>query len=450
MIKQIIYTQLTKDTCIIFFIMSNKSVNHIICPVYGQIPISAHAQYIITHSKFQRLQYIKQTGLAYLIFKDSIHTRYDHSIGVYYLTRLTLQHIKRLYPDRKYDLPELCSGLSSDTKFELNERIMTIIEIAALCHDIGHGPYSHLFDFVLLSDKSHPNFRHEVRSCLIVEIICKDWLSQRELNFLKSIIDPKPHNIGPLYQIVCNNFNGIDVDKLDYIYRDSHHMHRFRTFNPFTIIQSMRIFNNNIVYSLESLSDIQNIFTSRFDLHKNYYNNSQVKCVEQMWIDHVLEINNQIDSISDIEKFCLLVDNDFYFDGIFLKKDYFVVSDTIVRSNSSDAIFAKMKDFVSLMSNEIISNQLRSVDFPIDSNRLFEIVFLEYGYSNTLKNPLKNVLLHKICTENGKSVEQQFDLEDIFKLPFTEKRFILILKSPKHKYDTLMKLNRHNMSKSNL
>ena len=99
---------------------------------------------IVNTYEFQRMRNIKQLGFCYLVYPAAMHSRFEHSLGVYHLAGKMLDRIIQLYPNKKYLIPELNSEPISLTK-----KIIECIKIGALCHDIGHGPFSHIFDNVL-------------------------------------------------------------------------------------------------------------------------------------------------------------------------------------------------------------------------------------------------------------------------------------------------------------
>ena len=95
--------------------------------IHGNIIISPLAKKIIDTEEFQRLRNIKQLGCCNFVFPSATHTRFEHSIGVYHLSCKYIDILNR-------------------KKVYYNETERKCITLAALIHDLGHGPYSHLFD----------------------------------------------------------------------------------------------------------------------------------------------------------------------------------------------------------------------------------------------------------------------------------------------------------------
>ena len=116
---------------------------------------------VIDTWEFQRMHYIRQTGFAYKVFSTATSSRFEHSIGVYHITRFILRSLEVSLPIEQ----------------RLSDRQKEIITITGLVHDLGHGPFSHLFDEFLktkTSPKEQIAITHEQRSCDIFRRIKKN------------------------------------------------------------------------------------------------------------------------------------------------------------------------------------------------------------------------------------------------------------------------------------
>src|SRR5207253_7834199 len=89
------------------------------CNIRGNIKVSPLALKIIDTPEFQRLRNIKQLGLCYYIYPAAVHTRFEHSIGVYYLAGKVVEKLQRNYPNLVYDIPELGQTTLTDFIGEL-------------------------------------------------------------------------------------------------------------------------------------------------------------------------------------------------------------------------------------------------------------------------------------------------------------------------------------------
>ncbi len=161
-------------------------------PVYGFITINHPLIFkIITHPFYQRLRHIHQMALAHLVYPGAVHTRFHHSLGAYHLMCNAIT--------------ELCSK-----GVEISPEEEVAAKAAILLHDIGHGPFSHALENVLL-----PGMHHETVSLKIMEMLNQEFDGE-----LQTAIDiftgryPKKF----LHQLVSGQ---LDVDRMDYLTRDS-------------------------------------------------------------------------------------------------------------------------------------------------------------------------------------------------------------------------------------
>jgi len=121
-------------------------------PIYGYIKIYDHEQRVVDSSAFQRLRRIKQLSVADIVYPGATHARFSHSLGVAHVIEAMVRDIVRKYRVRQHDL----------------ERYVVLMRLLALLHDIGHGPFSHLFEDVVLIPR---NLTHEDMSAEVVSKI---------------------------------------------------------------------------------------------------------------------------------------------------------------------------------------------------------------------------------------------------------------------------------------
>lgn len=224
---------------------------------------------IIDTPQFQRLRDISQLGgvyfvfpgtknlvigwserIIYLISAGAASRRFEHCIGVSYLARQFVEQLR----DRQ---PELC----------ISDEDVLCVEIAGLCHDLGHGPFSHLFDGKFLPAMGVRGFVHEHASIALLDLLIEEnnlWpdlrkynLHEADVQFIKELIlgdeDEAPigfkwagrANKSFLYDIVANKRNGIDVDKFDYFARDCHVLGVTKSFDCHRLMQFARVFTRS-------------------------------------------------------------------------------------------------------------------------------------------------------------------------------------------------------------
>ena len=267
--------------------------------IHGNIVIEGLAQKIIDTEEFQRLRNIKQLGCCNFVFPGAVHTRFEHSIGVYHLAK---KYIDILNKKKEYFTP----------------REKECISIAGLIHDIGHGPYSHLFDELFSKDKNH-----EYRSGELFKRMNEKYklgFNPDEIQSIIHFIYPKNVSINPeekyKYQIISNN-NGIDVDRFDYLMRDIKMTGLNYGIEYERIMNHSRIENNEIIYSEKVKTNIDEFFRIRFIMYKEVYNHRTVRGIEFMMKDFI-KIFSGLHSIDDViqkdqwDKFIQLNDSIIY------------------------------------------------------------------------------------------------------------------------------------------
>ncbi|XP_039460261.1 deoxynucleoside triphosphate triphosphohydrolase SAMHD1-like [Oreochromis aureus] len=128
-------------------------------PIHGHIELHPLLVKIIDTPQFQRLRKIKQLGGGYYVFPGASHNRFEHSVGVGHLAG---ELVKAL---RAKQLEELEQEPSTDSESLINDRDVLCVQIAGLCHDLGHGPFSHVFDgmFNPQADPSGEKWEWEAR-----------------------------------------------------------------------------------------------------------------------------------------------------------------------------------------------------------------------------------------------------------------------------------------------
>ncbi len=161
-------------------------------PVYGFITIDHPLiLQIISHPFYQRLRNINQMAFAHLVYPGAVHSRLHHSLGAYHLMCNALQELKG-------------KGFEITTEEELGAKV------AILLHDVGHGPFSHALEQELIS-----GVHHEAISILIMQYLNEELGGQLRVA-IDIFTDKHPKRF--LHQLVSGQ---LDVDRLDYLVRDS-------------------------------------------------------------------------------------------------------------------------------------------------------------------------------------------------------------------------------------
>jgi len=225
-------------------------------PVYGYITINYEIiSKLIATPEFQRLRRIKQLAGVSMIYPGADHSRFSHSLGVYHLATEIIQ--------------------STEVKEVLNEREQLLFLVSALLHDIGHGPYSHAFEDVFKTNHEEIGAKIISESENITKILAE--IDSEFASDVSAIISKKSKYI-VIEQLISSQ---LDVDRLDYLVRDTYFTGAFYGFiDVDKIIRSIRIRNNKIVFRESGLAAIESYLISRHHMYSQVYFHKKVRAYE--------------------------------------------------------------------------------------------------------------------------------------------------------------------------
>ena len=229
-------------------------------PVFGFIKIPRGLLYdIVQHPLMQRLNRIKQLGLASVVYPGAQHTRFQHSLGAFHL------------------MSEAITALTQKGNFIFDSE-KEAVEAAILMHDIGHGPFSHVLENTLIHGISH-----EQISLMVMEQINHDFNGMLNLA-LKIFKDEYPKRF--LHQLISSQ---LDMDRLDYLRRDS-----FFTgvtegnIGSARIIKMLDVKDDNLVVESKGIYSIENYLTSRRLMYWQVYLHKTAVACEKVLINTLL------------------------------------------------------------------------------------------------------------------------------------------------------------------
>ena len=190
---------------------------------------------------------------------------------------------------------------------DISEKDILCVEIAGLCHDLGHGPFSHMFDGRFIpqtnpdskwrhEDASVAMFQHIVDTNESVRLVFEDFgINDEDVSFIKEQIQglpdgadfrSRPKNKAFLYEVVANKKNGIDVDKWDYFARDCHYLGIRNVFDHLRLMNFVRVIEVNgqpqICTRDKEAETLYDMFHTRRALHKRAYQHRVCIAVELM------------------------------------------------------------------------------------------------------------------------------------------------------------------------
>ncbi|MER5176341.1 MAG: HD domain-containing protein [Candidatus Nitrosocosmicus sp.] len=250
--------------------MNLKYVGEINDPIHKNIKFTLMEKELIDTFIFQRLRRIRQLAGAHLVYPGALHSRFEHSLGSMFLAGLAGQTLysKDYFTDHDY---------------------IQKLRIAALLHDIGHGPFSHLFEEI---SKASDNFSHEhigqkiITQTIISDIIKKNGYDSREIASLSF----GKHNINFLNEIISG---GLSVDLMDYLPRDSYFSGtEYGKIDYHRIINSLEVASNNkLGIDKSSLYSYESMLISRYQMFKAVYFHKTVRSGEVMLL-HSMRLQN--------------------------------------------------------------------------------------------------------------------------------------------------------------
>ncbi len=251
--------------------------------IHKDIMVTDTERTVIDSPPMQRLRRIRQLGMTSLVYPSATHTRFEHSLGAMHIAG------------------NLCNSLG------FSEEDTAHVRMAALLHDVGHFPFSHLLDDRGLLGK---NRNH---AALGAEKIKKDFAELLGANNIDAkrvaMIARGEGRFGSLLS------GGIDIDKMDYLVRDAHFTGVAYGMVDLTRLYHTAKFNGGLAFEQKALRNIESVVVSRFMMFQSVYLHPTVRSVDSMFVravenaiekkalsPHDLECMDDTDIISTLRK----------------------------------------------------------------------------------------------------------------------------------------------------
>ncbi|MBD5445860.1 MAG: HD domain-containing protein [Mycoplasma sp.] len=297
-------------------------------PIYKKINFSKDYWVwdLVFSKELIRLQNIFQLGLSFKVFPTATHTRFTHSIGTFKIAQDFANHFEN----------------------QISNEERKLFLVAALLHDLGHGPFSHVFESI-------SNIKHE----LLTSEIILDKTTDIHKKLLEINVDP--NKLVAIYQgkyykkwigrMISSN---LDVDRIDYLLRDSYYIGtRYSTIDVDFLIERSFLHGDDIYFSEKALNVIESFLLGRYYMHQDIYNNKKTYTFE--W-----SLNNIFIRLREIkEKFNYYKDKIYYYEYY----KYFVERNKRIPLNIylllNDANLSSFISSLKVLNDEIINSFLK-------------------------------------------------------------------------------------------
>lgn len=229
-------------------------------PIYGYIRLTEIERNIIDTPAVQRLRRIRQLAGAEYVYPAANHTRFEHVLGAMYLAGALVENLPT----------------------ELSTEEMQQVRLAALLHDVGHAPFSHLFEPFLLKylGRNH----EDMSTWIIANSALADTVNAQgfDAKQLSKLAVGKPTNPEKpfLGQIISSSF---DVDKMDFVVRDSYHTGAgYGSVDVFRLIYTMDILAGNLAVDITALPTLESLILARLESFRAIYFHRACRAVQMM------------------------------------------------------------------------------------------------------------------------------------------------------------------------
>ena len=223
-------------------------------PIYGFIPVHNELIFqIIEHPHVQRLRHISQMGLSYLVYPGAHHTRFHHALGAMFLMQRAVATLRQ-------------------KRVDISSQEEEALYLAILLHDIGHGPFSHGLEGIIV-----PNMSHEELSLAIMDRLNKEY--NGALNLAIEIFTGR-HTRKFLKQLVSGQ---LDMDRLDFLRRDSFYTGVAEgSISAQRLIAMLNVVDDCLVVEEKGIHSVENFLVARRLMYWQVYLHKASLCAEHI------------------------------------------------------------------------------------------------------------------------------------------------------------------------
>jgi len=249
-------------------------------PIHGFIGLTELESKVINSKPYQRLRRIKQLSGGHFVYPAAEHTRFGHCIGAMFLAGLTGKRL--LGP------------------MNLGEKTLQEVRISGLLHDMGHGPFSHVFEESLIERRG---WNHEdvtewiIRESEVGDLLEDDGISKNRIaNLVRGRRETKNDSV--VSSIVAGQ---VDADKMDYLIRDSFYCGvNYGLVDIHRLINSLEVSDDlTLEFDIAARGALEAFLVARYEMFLNVYYHKTVRSVEVM----LVKLMNAADSVLGLTSF---------------------------------------------------------------------------------------------------------------------------------------------------
>jgi len=420
-------------------------------PIHGVIRITKLEKKIIDHPLFQRLRDIRQNTFLYKVFPSAMHSRFEHSVGVMHLSYEILRNLdlNALIYNRKNEGIDLFLEIK-----KIPASLIQELRIAALLHDVGHGPLAHQFDsfaidikkfkkkcntegthkydkIISLTDNEEGKLSHEQVSCIFIKEIIdelknnadnesdddnvyKESIKEINADSIIKIVEKKYEfkselegpNIYPLLGSIISS-SPIDADRMDYLLRDSYFSGvKYGIYDYGRLLMSfipVKVENSiYLAYKESGMDSILEFANARSSLYSQVYFHKTNRALSAM-LDKAFSGSKTVSVISLEESEKKIID---------------LMSDFYLKNPDKKFLEHTLKGKLNQDSEKIIDDIVkRNVWKKIyEKKHTFSNVRLSDSTFNNYKREISQEILHTLKNAiNGNEWTLDFQIEDNFK-----------------------------------
>ncbi|HDM69776.1 MAG TPA: HD domain-containing protein [Thermotogales bacterium] len=378
-------------------------------PIHMEIPIYPLEVLFMDTSVVQRLRKLSQLVGAEWVYPGATHTRFSHSIGT--------MHVAGMYAKRL---------------FENDSAKIRLIRLAALLHDVAHGPFSHQFDDTIYRKmglkKGHDDYREKLILSTLPSEVVERFLDISDPKFRRSVVEDFEQTMGKfenperdfenLVRKILEIFRGeeegsiefnivqgpLGADRLDFVLRDSYHsgVRNYSTVALDRIVRNSYVKRINgkeiLCYDIKVMDDVYSFLFGRFMMYKNVYFHKTSRAVDLM-IQELLNLADEIlnlqSMVEDPRKFLKLTD-----DYIFT-----MMKEMVEREGESDPRLRRVKELLRRIDRRDLWKMI--AEYPLSTKGVDPGIFAE-SVGEKITSEIKSRLVELL--ESGKYDEDDEDI----------------------------------------